>query len=137
MHDYRRFVQAELDARGWTPAKLARLAGLRRQLIWNILHDNRPTLGQMPDDSTLEGLARGFNVPVERVREAAARALRGYIDSGEPLQITLSDVSIDALLEEIRRRVVRVPARRADDRPDISDDESQPDEGPFFSKGEP
>lgn len=105
MHDYRRFVQDELDARGWTAAQLARESGLRRQLIWNILHDDRPRLGQMPEDSTLEGLARGFTVPVERVREAAARALRGYVTDGATLQITLSDVSTDALLTELRKRI--------------------------------
>jgi len=82
VHEYRRFVQDELDARGWKPAELARQSGLRRQLVWKILHDNRPTLGQMPDESTIEGIARGFGIPVDRVRIAAARSLRGYEDDG-------------------------------------------------------
>ncbi len=55
MHEYRRFVHAELDARGWTPADLVHRSGLSRQLVWKVLHDDRPTLGQMPDESTLEG----------------------------------------------------------------------------------
>jgi transcriptional regulator with XRE-family HTH domain len=105
VHEYRRFVQAELDARGWKPAELARRAGLHRQLVWKILHDQRPALGQMPEESTMEGIARGFGISVDRVRVAAARALRGYEDDGQPLTNDLSDVSIDALLAEIRRRV--------------------------------
>jgi transcriptional regulator with XRE-family HTH domain len=108
VHDYRRFVQAELDARGWAPADLVRRSGLHRQLVWKILHDDRPTLGQMPDESTLEGIARGFRVSVERVRVAAARSLRGYEDDDTPIVTDLSEVSTDALLYEIRRRLAGV-----------------------------
>ena len=105
VHEYRRFVQAELDARGWTPADLVHRSGLSRQLVWKILHDDRPTLGQMPDESTLEGIARGFGISVERVRVAAARSLRGYEDDDTPIVTDLREVSTDALLHEIRRRV--------------------------------
>ena len=104
VHEYRRFVQAELDAREWKPAELASKAGLHRQLVWKILNDDRPTLGQMPDESTMEAIASGFGIPVDRVRTAAARALRGYEDDGAPLSNDLSVVSDDVLLTEIRRR---------------------------------
>lgn len=106
VHDYRRLVEAELDARSWKPAELERASGLSRQLIWGILHDNRQHLGQMPKDTTLEGLARGFGIPVERVRTAAARSLVGYAGDNAPLIADLTQVSIDVLLTEIRRRVV-------------------------------
>ncbi|MEU6582849.1 helix-turn-helix transcriptional regulator [Nocardia sp. NPDC046763] len=105
MHEYRRFVQAELDARGWKQADLARKSGLSRQLISNILRDNRPNLGQMPEEATLEGIAQGFGIPVDVVRTAASRALTGFIDEGQPLRIDLGEVSTDALLAEIHRRI--------------------------------
>jgi ribosomal protein L12E/L44/L45/RPP1/RPP2 len=153
VHEYRRFVQHELDQRGWKPAELEHRSGLDRQLIWKILHDKRDQLGRMPNESTMEKIALGFGIPVERVRTAAARALRGYVDDGGPLITALDDVSIDALLEEIRRRVVAADTRPGDpaaeepeqragrqqdgDQPRKTDDESEPDEGPFFQEDEP
>jgi transcriptional regulator with XRE-family HTH domain len=104
VHEYRRFVQTELDARKWKPAEFASKAGLHRQLVWKILNDDRPRLGQMPDESTMEAIANGFGIHVDRVRTAAARALRGYEDDGTPLSNDLSVVPDDVLLTEIRRR---------------------------------
>ena len=80
MHEYRRFLQTELDKRGWTAGALARRAGMHRQTISKILKDDRQHLGQMPDNSTLEGIARGFGISAERVRLAAARSLVGYTE---------------------------------------------------------
>lgn len=105
MHEYKRFVQEQMDARGWRQADLVRASGLSRALVSRILRDDRPRLGQMPDESTMVGLAKAFHVSTETVRTAAARALRGYADDGEALTTDLSAVSIDALLMEIRRRV--------------------------------
>lgn len=103
MHEYNRLIQQGLDERGWKQADLARRGGLHRSLISKILKDDRDHLGQMPDDATMEGIARGFGIPVERVREAAARSLVGYIDSGggDPLD----SYSTDYLLDVIRRRM--------------------------------
>ncbi|KMV18302.1 hypothetical protein ACT17_11750 [Mycolicibacterium conceptionense] len=105
MHEYRRFIQQQLHERGWKSADLVRQSGLSRQLISKILNDTRDHLGQMPDDTTLEGLARGFGMKVELFRTAAARSLVGYVDDGEALTIQLRDISTDALLNELRRRI--------------------------------
>lgn len=58
----------------------------------------------------MERIAAGFDIPVERVRTAAARSLVGYADDGAPLTADLSTVSVDALLNEIRRRVNELEA---------------------------
>ena len=105
MHEYKRFVQEQMDARGWRQADLVRASGLSRALVSRILRDDRPRLGQMPEETTMAGLAKAFQTSTETVRTAAARALRGYADDGEALTTDLSTVSIDALLMEIRRRV--------------------------------
>lgn len=162
MHEYRRFVQQQLDAHGWAQAELVRRSGLRRQLIWKILRDERDHLGQMPDESTMQALADGFGIPVERVRTAAARSLRGYDDDGTPLGADLSEVSVDVLLTEIRRRLLEKesvgastkrpaaaaaasparpprPGRRArgGDGQRIEDAGSEPDVDAVLSKDEP
>ena len=105
MHAFGRFIQAELDARGWRQAELVRKSGLQRQHLSKLLNDRRDYLGQMPDEHTLTRIAAGFELPVATVRAAAARALVGYEDSGESLTFELTDVSTDALLNEIRRRI--------------------------------
>lgn len=81
----------------------------------------------MPDESTMEGIASGFGIPVDRVRMAAARALRGYEDDGAPLSNDLSEISNDALLTEIRRRFesAQSGARRPVVDSPVTDDERE------------
>ncbi|MFC9765782.1 helix-turn-helix domain-containing protein [Rhodococcus jostii] len=105
MHEFRKFIQRELDARGWKQADLARRSGLSRSHVSKLLRDDRQYLGQMPDEETIRALADGFALTEEVVRTAASRALAGFSDDGGPLQIELADVPTDALLEEVRRRI--------------------------------
>jgi len=117
MHEYRRLVQSELDDRGWSQSDLARRAGMGRSVINKILNDDREHLGQMPDDSTMDGIARGFGIPVERVRRAAARSLIGYVDDGlgdDPLE----SYTVEFLLEYTSRRAAKeLAAARMEDEP--------------------
>ena len=121
MHPYRKFIQGEMDARGWKPADLARRSGLSRQTLSKILNDDRVHLGQMPDDSTIDKLAAAFGVPTDRVRQLAARSLLGYSESEDV--DGLDSYSTEYLLEVIRRRVTpdadaEMPlAARREDRP--------------------
>lgn len=105
MHEFRRFIQQQLDARGWKQADLARRSGLSRSHISKLLRDSRSHLGQMPDSETITGLAQGFGLSEDVVRTAASRALAGYSDDGGPLQVDLAEISTDALLTEVRRRI--------------------------------
>lgn len=59
----------------------------------------------MPDSETITGLAQGFGLSEDVVRTAASRALAGYSDDGGPLQVDLAEISTDALLTEVRRRI--------------------------------
>jgi transcriptional regulator with XRE-family HTH domain len=53
---------------------------MHRQTISKILKDNREYLGQMPEESTLQGIAKGLGIDAEKVRLAAARSLVGYTE---------------------------------------------------------
>ena len=114
VHEYRRFIQSELDARGWDAAELVRRSGLRRQLVWKILHDDRDTLGQLPDRTTLDALAHGLSIPVERLRVAATRSLDGYDSGGIPVAHDVKEFPTEVLLEELRRRIPSVPNKPKD-----------------------
>ena len=105
MHEFKRFIQQQLDARGWKQADLVRASGLSRSHVSKLMRDNREHLGQMPEADTIAGLARGFSLPEETVRTAASRALVGYEDDGHPIQFDLTEVSTDVLLQEVRRRI--------------------------------
>ena len=85
MHEFKRFIQQQLDARGWKQADLVRASGLSRSHVSKLMRDDREHLGQMPEADTLAGLARGFTIPEEIVRTAASRALVGYEDDGHPI----------------------------------------------------
>ena len=116
MHEYRRLIQAELDARGWSVSELARRAGMHRQTLYKIVNDTRPHIGQMPDDSTVERIAGALGIPAERLSAAAARSLIGAdADAGDPLD----SYSTEYLLDYIKRRVANdlLMAARAEDRP--------------------
>lgn len=109
MHAYRAFIQSELDARGWTQADLVRHSGLRRQPLWNILNDDRDAISQMPEDKTLQAIADGFGIPVERVRSAAQRSLRGYTttdDAPQGIDEMVRSIPTDVLFAELRRRTL-------------------------------
>ena len=109
MHEFRRFITRELDARGWRQSDLVRQSGLSRAHVSKLLRDEREHLGQMPDASTITGIADGFGISEDVVRTAAARSLTGYTDNAAPLHVDLTEVSTDALLTELRRRIEERP----------------------------
>ena len=102
MHEYRRLIQSEMDARGWTVSELARRAGMHRQTINKIVRDDRTHIGQMPDDTTIERIAGALGIPAYRLSQAAARSLIGETDD---IDDSLDGYSTEFLLDVIRRRV--------------------------------
>lgn len=48
MHEYRRFIQSELDTRGWRQSDLARASGLSRQLVSTIVTSSPPLRAGLP-----------------------------------------------------------------------------------------
>src|SRR5690625_2082553 len=117
MNEYRRFVQNEIDRRGWSQADVERNGGPTRQVINSILKDDRPELVSRPKQETVEKLAKAFDTSVDVVLAHVAMAM------GLPVTIeaaSLENVSDDDLLDQIRKRMQRGSSQHADDtQPDV------------------
>lgn len=106
MHEFRRFIQDQMNARGWKAADLARHSSLSAQHVSRLLNDDRDQLGRMPESTTIKKLASAFQgVGESAVRAAAAKAL-GVPDVPQ-ISADLTSVDDDALLAEVRRRMNR------------------------------
>lgn len=104
MHALRRFIQQELDTRGWQAHDLAKASGLSRQLISKLVNDDRDVLPQIPRTKTLEALAQAFNVSTAHVTTVAVEAL-GVPDVNAPAVVhQIEDVDDEVLLRELLRR---------------------------------
>jgi transcriptional regulator with XRE-family HTH domain len=104
VHALRRFIQDEMDARGWQPMDLVRRSGLSKQLISNLLNDDRDVLPQLPRTATLAALAKAFDLTTGHVTAVAVQAL-GVADVQPPAVVHQVEAATDAdLLRELLRR---------------------------------
>jgi transcriptional regulator with XRE-family HTH domain len=143
-HALRRFLEDGLERRGWSQATLARESGLSKQVINGIVGDERSRLDRLPQDKTIDGLARAFEVEREVVLTVIGEALG--LPVSEPVVVyDASGVADSDLLRELARRLgaagAAVPhgarTARAEDyawaarpgRPDLS-----PDAGPVHGR---
>ncbi|MGQ5653748.1 helix-turn-helix domain-containing protein, partial [Streptomyces sp. EKR5.2] len=55
-------IKSKLDQKGWSYSDVARRGGISRSTVHHLATSAR--LAQMPQQATLEGLARGLGVPV-------------------------------------------------------------------------
>lgn len=131
MHAYRKFVQDEMDKRGWTAAELSRASGLTRQNLSRLLNDDRDVLQRRPEPSTVTGFAKAFRMSEDQVLSYVAEAM-GF----KPARISVSDVSAlsnEELLRVLAERLNRggtherpadptaAAAAPAQDRDDLAD----------------
>jgi transcriptional regulator with XRE-family HTH domain len=128
MHALRRFIQSELDTRGWQARDLVKASGLSKQLVSNFLNDDRDVLPQLPRTATLEALAQAFNVTTAHVTTVAVEAL-GIPDVQAPAVVhQIQDVDDEVLLRELLRRAierdgvspVRAVAESQDAKPELT-----------------
>ena len=112
MHEYRRFVQREMDKRGWNPNQTAHYAGLNRQTVYDLVQDTRDVLPRVPSDKTVNGLAKAFGVGREVILAHVAQAM------GLPTSVTRADAAelsdVD-LLDEVRKRMEARHAQASED----------------------
>jgi transcriptional regulator with XRE-family HTH domain len=108
-----RLIAARLQERGWSYGEVARRSGLPRSTVYTLATTRN--LVRPPRPATINGLAKGLEVPVSAVRAAAAESTgMHYYDkppaesgSGDPgdQERELLIASIDELSPEDRRHV--------------------------------
>lgn len=106
MHALRRYIQQELDARGWRAQDLANKSGLHKQTISKLLLDDRETLAQLPRTTTLEAIAQAFDVPVAHVTTVAVQALGVPGVIAPQVVHEIREATDEVLLRELLRRAV-------------------------------
>jgi transcriptional regulator with XRE-family HTH domain len=106
-----RLIARRLTEQGWSYGEVARRGGLPRSTVYTLATTRN--LARPPRPATLDGLAKGLDVPVSVVRAAAAEStgLHYYDDvpagpgpAGD-LERDLLIASIDELTPEDRRHV--------------------------------
>jgi hypothetical protein len=111
LNPLQRLIQQRLREQGWSYGVVARRGELPRSTVYTLAMTRN--LARPPRPATLDGLARGLDVPVSAVRAAAAEstglhyydevpAERGH--DGDP-ERELLIASIDELTPEDRRHV--------------------------------
>lgn len=103
MHAYRRFVQTEMDKRGWTAADLQRSSGLTKQNLSRLLRDEREQLQQRPDTATVTALASAFGVDEKLVLSHVAEAMG--LPTSRVEVAAAADLSNDELLRILAERL--------------------------------
>src|SRR5215467_13136088 len=71
-----RLIQQRLRERNWSYGEVARRGGLPRSTVYTLAVTRN--LGRPPRPATIDGLARGLDVPVAVVRAAAAESTGLY-----------------------------------------------------------
>jgi len=104
-------IHQRLRERGWSYGEVARRGGLPRSTVYTLATTRN--LARPPRPATLDGLAKGLDLPVSAVRAAAAESTglhyydevpAGRGQAGDP-ERELLIASIDELTAEDRRHV--------------------------------
>jgi transcriptional regulator with XRE-family HTH domain len=108
-----RLIAGRLQERGWSYGEVARRSGLPRSTVYTLATTRN--LVRPPRPATINGLAKGLDVPVSAVRTAAAESTGLHYYDGPPAELRrtvpgdrereLLIASIDELSAEDRRHV--------------------------------
>ncbi|MEZ0091307.1 helix-turn-helix domain-containing protein [Streptacidiphilus sp. EB129] len=75
-------MRERLDRQGWSYGEAARRGGIPRSTVHHLATTER--LVRMPNPATLEGLARGLELPLDAIRRAAAEACGIHLYAAGP-----------------------------------------------------
>jgi transcriptional regulator with XRE-family HTH domain len=111
LNPLQRLIQQRLHERGWSYGVVARRGGLPRSTVYTLAMTRN--LARPPRPATLDGLAKGLDVPVAAVRAAAAESTGLHYYDEIPAERDrpgehereLLIASIDELTPEDRRHV--------------------------------
>ncbi|MGW1024023.1 helix-turn-helix domain-containing protein [Streptomyces sp. NPDC002577] len=94
-------VKSRLEQQGWSYGDVARRGGIPRSTVHHLATAERVT--RMPQQSTLEGLARGLELPLDSVRRAAAEACGIHLYFEEPADTAAADPEVATLIASVQR----------------------------------
>lgn len=106
MHELGRYLQSEIDRRGWTIAELARRASISRQTLYSLINDNRDLMDQTPQRKTVNAIADALGVNPIEILTASAKALGVPVET-QPLSDNLDHLSDQQILLELATRLSR------------------------------
>jgi len=93
-------MRHRLDEQGWSYGDVARRGEIPRSTVHHLATSER--LVRMPQPATLEGLARGLNLPLDAVRRAAAESCGIYLYAdGAPE--TAPDPEVETLIASLQQ----------------------------------
>ncbi|MEU1181372.1 helix-turn-helix transcriptional regulator [Streptomyces sp. NPDC005820] len=92
-------IRHKLDQNGWSYNDVARRGGISRSTVHHLATSER--LAQMPQRTTLEGLAKGLGIPVVAVKRAAADAAGVHLYFEDAPEIT--DPEVEILIASVQK----------------------------------
>lgn len=113
MHELGRYLQREMDNRGWKTSDLVRRSGLSKQTVYNLINDARQFMDQTPQRKTVNGLAEALGVNPIEILTASAQAL-GVPVEGRPASAGLGGVSSEQILHELSLRLAGARSKHDD-----------------------
>ena len=97
-------MRERLDRQGWSYGEVARRGEIPRSTVHHLATTDR--LVRMPQPATLEGLARGLDLPLDTLRRAAAEACGIHLyDAAPDPEVDVLIASVQQLSPENRRHV--------------------------------
>ncbi|MFI1092032.1 helix-turn-helix domain-containing protein [Streptomyces sp. NPDC020917] len=91
-------IKRRLEQRGWSYGDVARRGGIPRSTVHHLATAQRAAA--MPQQGTLEGLARGLDLPLDTLRRAAAEACGIHLYTQGPAG-NASDPEVDMLIASV------------------------------------
>jgi transcriptional regulator with XRE-family HTH domain len=125
-------IKRRLEQRGWSYGDVARRGGIPRSTVHHLATTARAAA--MPQQATLEGLARGLDLPLDTLRRAAAEACgihlyhQGPTDTATEPEVDMLIASVAQLSPADRRHVAALVESLLRHQPE-SGSEQQPDTG--------
>lgn len=97
-------IRERLDRKGWSYGDVARRGGVPRSTVHHLATADRVV--RMPQSTTLEGLSKGLELPLDSVRRAAAEACGIHVYGPPGTQDPTShpaDPEVDLLIASVQK----------------------------------
>lgn len=103
-HTLQRLLRERLESKSWSYGDVARRGSIPRSTVHQLATAER--LVRMPQPATLEGLARGLEIPLDIVRRAAAYSCGIHVYEAAPdPEVDMLMASLQQLTAQDRRHV--------------------------------